>query len=119
MGFILYLVSSFLRLIIVPTGLVYGFVKDFRKHHIGIALQNINKRYVSSAKARDEYGNMVCPDLFNATLITKESTHFFGTDGEKISEVVAFNYYAKTLTGFGRFVAFILIKLKDTAFNHS
>lgn len=116
MGFILYLFSSIARLILVPAGMIYGFVKDCYHHHFDVAVKNLNARYFRIAKARDEYGNMVCRELFNRFLLKKESKHLFGKDGETISQVLAANYADGTLTGLGVFVAKYLIKAKDTAF---
>lgn len=116
MGFVLFLLSIVLGIIILPAGLIFGVIKCFWKRHFDIGLQNLNKKFYTLAEALDIYANRICHELFDATLITKQSKHVFGDKGETISMVVATNYYANTLTGFGKLLAIILIYFKDTAF---
>src|SRR5690348_6952262 len=116
MGFLLYLLSIFLGIFAIPTGLCVVFFKSIYHKHFYAALINVNKKFYLLAKANDEYCNLVFPELFNAILLTKNSRHPCGKDGETISQVVAANLKNQTLTGFGRFLARILIAAKDTAF---
>jgi hypothetical protein len=118
MGFILWIVSIILGIILLPAGFLYGFIKCFWKKQIGSAFHNLNHKFLILAMAVDEYGNLTCNEILDDTLLSRRSTFPFGADGATISSVVASNYYAGTLTGFGRFVASVLRLCKDTAFKY-
>lgn len=118
MGLILFIISVLLGSIILPAGVIYGFFKCFYKRQIGAAFINVNNKFSLFARALDEYGNLVCAELLQATVTKKTSVHPFGIDGLTISEVTRQNYDAGTLTGFGKCLAKILILFKDTAFIH-
>lgn len=104
MGLLLYIVSFLLAALLFPIGIVYALVYCFYKHHIGAALQSANKKFMVLATAFDKYGNVVCAELFNATLLDKYSVHPFGHIEETISQVIGHNLVNGTLSRTGRMV---------------
>lgn len=113
MGLLLYILATILGVILFPLAFALAFFKYFFRRHIGDALQSINDKFMVMAIAFDQYGNIVCAELFNATLVSKASTIPFGNYGETISSVVGKNRKAGTLTAVGRVLAAILHKLND------
>jgi 8-oxo-dGTP diphosphatase len=112
MGFILWILSLILSIILLPLGVIVGFVTDLYNHHIGIALTNIDNKFHKIAVSLDIHGNVVCGELFNLILITKNG-HPFGSDSETISFCVGVNKDQNTLSKLGKLVYNILIKFKD------
>ena len=108
MGVILYILSYLLRVVIVTTGVIYGLVKGFIDAHIGDGFVTADKKFLFMAKSVDKYGNAVCQELFNDTLIKKESNHKFGRIDQTISIVIGYNLQAGTLTKTGRALNAIL-----------
>ena len=104
MGLILYIVSILLQLILVPLGILYGIAVSFYKRKFISGLQYANKKFLIVAISGDQFGNSVCRELFNSTLITKESTNRFGKINQTVSEVIGLNLLAGTLTKTGKFV---------------
>lgn len=110
MGVLLFLVSYVLGFILIPVGLVFGFFKQVRKNTFRKAWRDIDNKFMSMAISRDKYGNVVCAELFNATLI-KKSDRLFGSHRQTISHVIGLNLQTANLTRTGRVVNYILNKL--------
>lgn len=98
-GFILYIVSSLLKIIIGPICYLYGTI--------------ISNEQLAIAK--DQYGNGVAKYLFNSLLIKKEG-YKFGNIDETISSVLGKNKRDNTLKFLGKILDYILDKLDK---NHS
>lgn len=60
------------------------------------------------ATSVDKFGNVVCAELFNATLITKESSYKFGKIEQTISMVIGYNLQAETLSKTGKILNSVL-----------
>lgn len=115
MGLVLFLVSYILGFFLIPAGLVFGFFKQVRKNTFRKALKDIDNKFKAMAISRDKYGNVVCAELFNATLIRK-SKLLFGSHRQTISHVIGLNLRTGNLTGTGKAVNRLLDKLdKDHA----
>lgn len=104
MGIILYILSVILRTIVVTLAMLYNSVKLIKESHIGRVPKYIDQSFFEMAKAVDKYGNVVCATMFNDLLITKESKHLFGADGQYISGVLGLNFLDATLTKTGLFI---------------
>lgn len=101
-GVILFMLSSFLAIVLLPIGVVFGLIVAFYHFHIGTGLKNADKKLIVLATAIDKYGNVVCAELFNAILITKESTYLFGKIEQTISMVIGYNLINGTLSKAGK-----------------
>jgi hypothetical protein len=108
MGLLLAIVSFFLRLVIVPVGVVYGIARSFYHVHFGNGLKYADKKLLTIAKSIDKYGNVACEELFNDCLIRNESPHRFGNISQTISGVLGINQSKGTLTRTGKAIAGIL-----------
>lgn len=104
MGLILYIVALFLRPIIITSGIVYGLFKSFHRIHWKQGFKNADNKFFVMAFSIDQYGNAVCKELFNATLIRPASRFPFGKIDQTISAVLGLNQRDEWLTGTGRFV---------------
>lgn len=103
MGLVLWLLSIILSIILLPIGLVFGIIKAIYKNMLfkeGIPI--INRKFIRLATAVDLFGNVACAELFNATLIKKDSKHLFGNYGETISECIGYNLLNDSLTKTGK-----------------
>ncbi len=89
-------------LILYPIGMVYGVIK--------IAVMYIGAILKTLAIGINQFGNVVCADLFNDTLIKKDGVKF-GNPYNTISKVLGKNKRAGTLTKLGKFFANILNKI--------
>lgn len=103
MGILLFIIALILTLVLCPIGLVYSLLKMF--------LVFFSKLLLLVAIGMNRIGNVVCADLFNDTLIKKDSEHKFGDLKETISRVLGLNKRKGTLTKLGKFVADTLNKL--------
>lgn len=56
----------------------------------------------------DKFGNREFRALWNGALITSQSVHKFGKEGETISEVLGHNYVDSTLSAYGEVTVFLL-----------
>ena len=104
---LLYLTAILLGIIIIPLGLLFGFIQALYKRQWKLAPGRIKYKFLKMAEGIDCYGNIVCAELFNATLIRTEG-YSFGNRKETISSVLGKNEAAKTLTSTGRIVCRIL-----------
>lgn len=112
MGFILYIISVCLQIILIPIGVVYGLCYSFYDTHIIDGFKHANSKFKKMAIGTDVYGNVYMEELLNTTLITKSALHKFGEYGITISAVLGHNQYHNTLTGTGKAIAFILDKIE-------
>ena len=105
---ILVAIAIALSFILFPVGLTVGVIKSFlnRKWYKGIFYLSQNFRAI--AVSIDQLGNVVCSDLFNMTLITKDSKYLFGNPDETISSVLGKNKLRNTLSKTGIILTKIL-----------
>jgi 8-oxo-dGTP diphosphatase len=104
-GFLLFLVSTILRIILFPVIYLYGFYKSAVEKKIG------DYNY-SVAEITDIWGNVTGAHLFNDVLITKEG-YKFGNSNETISRVLSINRNMGTLTNMGEGIVWVLINIFD------
>jgi hypothetical protein len=116
MGTLLYILSLILRALLVPVGIVYGIIKLFHESHFDRAFKYTDQKFLVMAKSVDKFGNAVCVELFNDTLITKDSAYKFGRIDQTISEVIGYNLKFGTLTKTGKTINWILCKIEK---NHT
>jgi hypothetical protein len=116
MGILLFILSVVISVILLPIGILYGLIYSFVDQHFDIGLKKADDKFLALAKAIDKYGNVACAELFNHTLIKKESVHKFGDIKETISAVIGHNLLAGTLTRTGKALNWILDEIDK---NHS
>lgn len=107
-GFILFIISTILKIIVAPLAYLYGTIISLKK-------REWSKWNKDLAIAKDQYGNSVCKYLFNWLLIKKEG-YKFGNIDETISSVLGKNKRDNTLKYLGKFIDKVLHKLDN---NHS
>lgn len=107
MGILLFILSTLISWILIPVGLLFGFFKQFHRNSLKKAWKDINNKFMSMAISHDKYGNVVCAELFNATLI-KKSKNLFGDHRKTISHVIGLNLRSGNLTATGRALNYIL-----------
>lgn len=108
MGFLLFLISISIKIIIGFFSYIFGTIisinnNEWSKYNRDLALSN------------DRYGNVLCQYLFNRILITKKG-YKFGNGKETISSCIGKNKKINTLTFLGKFLDKILDLLDN---NHS
>ena len=109
MGAILYIISLIISIILLPLGFVYMIFKMvYKRRFFQEGLPAINQKFLKLATAVDIYGNVACSELFNDTLIKKDSVDKFGNYGETISSVIGKNKLTNTLTKTGKILDAIL-----------
>lgn len=111
MGFILGLICIILSPVLIPAGMTYGFFAVWYKKHFWESWKKIDDKFRSMAEAFDRFGNIVCGELFDATL-RKANGYHFGAEKETISSALGKNQRDGTLTGTGKFVVWILCKFQ-------
>ena len=116
MGVLLFIVSFILSAILLPIGFVYGFIKTFYNTRLNRALRDINLKFWAMGVSADQFGNVVCKELFNATLITSNSIYLFGNEDETISSAVGRNVLLGKLTWVGKLLNSFLNLIEP---NHS
>jgi hypothetical protein len=107
MGFLLFIIASFLKWVFAPVLYGYGFFASFIKG----GSKEWNKYNEDLAIAKDQYGNAMGKYLFNWLLIKKDGYRFGNVD-ETISSVVGKNKIKRTLTIFGKTLDVILDMLE-------
>lgn len=100
LSFILYIVSSVLKLALGVVGGIYGFFASIIKREFDIY-------YMDLAVAKDQYGNALLRYLFN-DFLRKKNGYRFGNIDETISSALGKNHAAGTLTWLGRLLDNIL-----------
>lgn len=108
LNILLYLVSQILGLILFPIGILYGILRSFWQVRWKNGIKRVSDKFLHLAKSFDKYGNVVCKELFNDMLITKNSKHYFGRIEETISMVIGYNLQEGTLSKTGRILNSIL-----------
>ena len=103
-GFLLFLVSSILKITLSPFLYIHGSIISLKKGE----WKKYNK---TLAVAKDQYGNVLGQYLFNNLFITG-SRYKFGSEDETISSVIGKNKLKNTLTKTGKILDFILNKLE-------
>jgi hypothetical protein len=93
-GFILFLVSSILKIVLSPILYSYGVI-------VSIKRKELDSWHKQLALSKDQYGNALGKYIFNRFLITKDSNHKFGNIDETISSVIGKNKKENTLTRTG------------------
>lgn len=114
---ILLLITAVLLLVILilPSTCLVFFIGIFlykKKsilHYYGVFIKDL-------AYSLDQFGNVLCQELFNVTLINIKSEHLFGNPDETISSVLGKNELKHTLTKLGKLIVWILNKID---FNHT
>lgn len=91
---ILLLTAILLAIVIVPIGFIFGLLpkKDWWKRS--------KQQFLNISYAIDQFGNVVCKDLFNWALI-HDNKYSFGFPDETISSVLGKNKLSGNLTGAG------------------
>jgi hypothetical protein len=102
MGLLLFIVSLLLTPILFPVGLLFGIFMAFYKRHFRTGYATADFKLRSLAIGLDKYGNIWCAELFNATLITRQSWVPFGDLSQTISAVIGYNLLCGTLSPLGR-----------------
>lgn len=107
MGTALAILSIFLSAILYPTALIISILKAFWKRKFFGAFKNFDNQMLAIATSIDASGNVVCLDLFNMTLITKNG-YKFGNRKETISSALGKNQRDGTLTIVGTVLCEVL-----------
>lgn len=113
---LLYILALILAFILTPVGIIFTFIKSFYNNSFKNAIKNLNLQFKTIAISIDQYGNVVCKDLFNSTLIKKNSNYLFGHEDDTISKVIGHNKLDNTLSKTGIVIENILNFLDN---NHS
>jgi hypothetical protein len=104
MGFILYLISIVLYVVLTPVNVVAVCIKYAKKN----GLRNtINDYFLQTAIDIDKFGNHNFRTLLNYTLIKKDG-YPFGRLDETISSVLGKNYILNKLSRTGKVIVNIL-----------
>ena len=98
--FILFIVATLL-------GIFFGIVATLYSIFKGVKKRGIKNIFLTLALLIDINGNVVCEELFNDKLKTKEG-YSFGRSGETISSVLGKNQIDGTLTRTGNILANLL-----------
>lgn len=107
MGILLFFLSELLGCFFTPIGIVFGLFKHLRRGNLKEGWVNINAKAYAMAISKDKYENVVCGELFNATLI-KNSKNLFGSHRQTVSTVLGINLKSGNLTITGRILNYIL-----------
>ena len=99
-GFILFIISSFMKNTLAPFLYTYGCIRSLMK-------KEFNKYHFDLAVSKDQYGNVIGKYLFNSIMI-KKGGHSAGLPDETISSVIGKNKATNTLTFLGKGIAWIL-----------
>lgn len=106
-GALVYLAYLLAKWLLIPAVIVTAFVAFFNRK-VGVGFHNIADYLLEVAQSIDQFGNVVCADLFDVTLIKKISDHKFGNPDETISSVLGKNKRSKTLSRVGKVLDWIL-----------
>lgn len=94
MGLLLSLVAFQLLIVILPLGIVYGWIRNTK---------GFNKKYLYIAIQIDIAINTSCKELLNDIFIIQR-IHEFGSPYETVSYVLGKNKELNNLTGIGKFI---------------
>jgi hypothetical protein len=95
-GFILFLVSTLLKVLVAPLLYIHGCIVAFNRGEFRKYNQDL-------AVAKDQYGNVVGQYFSNKFMVTKNGYQFGKTD-ETISSVIGKNKQLGTLKWLGRWL---------------
>jgi hypothetical protein len=101
-GFVLLIVALLLSAVILPVGFSFQIITALFK--------GIDRYLFRMAKSIDQFGNVVCEHLFNATLI-KKNGYKFGNEDVTISHVLGKNEQTGTLSLLGRLLSRLLNRI--------
>lgn len=107
-SFLLYLAAILLSVIFLPLGFLFSFLKTLLSKNYKDVGRVLGIKLESMAVSLDCFGNVVCDDLFNLTLIMPKSVNKFGNRKETISSVLGKNQEDKTLTWLGQVICYFL-----------
>jgi len=110
-GVFYFTLAFILSVILTPIGLIYGLIKSFYKFQFISALKSIDTKLYNISCIIDLLGNIICFELFNDILITKQSKHLFGKRNEQMSVIQKRNQEDKTLTAIGEWLTQQLQKI--------
>lgn len=114
-GALVYIAYLLAKWLLIPAVVVTAFLAFFNRK-VGAGFHNLADYLLEVAQSIDQFGNVVCADLFDITLIKKGSIHKFGNPDETISSVLGKNKVSGTLSRTGKVVDWILDKIDP---NHS
>lgn len=106
-GTFLALIAIILAALLFPFGLLFTLIVNLYKRKWKFSFARLGEQNLSIATSIDTSGNVVCKDLFDLTLRTKNG-YRFGKRKETISSVLGKNKRDETLTRTGKVVAKIL-----------
>lgn len=110
-GLLWFVVANILAILLFPIGFAWGMIKCIRKGKLLRAIREADAKLFALAKAVDQYGNVVCGELFNDSLKTKAGIYRFGYIYQTISAVLGHNETAGTLSGAGVMLCAILNRI--------
>lgn len=93
MGILLTIIAIIISAVLVPIGMLYGFIK----HLLGI-----NRKALNIALWIDIGGNVLCAELFNDLFIINTYINPFGSPYQTISEVLGIHNQLLNLTKAGK-----------------
>lgn len=108
MGFLLFILSNLLGLLLLPLGIIWGLISEFHGHRWRSGLRDADAKFLKLATAIDKYGNIVCAELFNTLLIKSCSLYKFGNPTDTISKVIGMNIFLGTLSWEGKLLNRVL-----------
>jgi 8-oxo-dGTP diphosphatase len=107
-GSILFLVSIFLALILIPLGFLWSVSEAFFKRSFKQGFKRMDSFFMDIAISIDQTGGVMCKELFNDALISHKSKNKFGNPDETISSVLGKNEKEGTLIFLGKALNFVL-----------
>lgn len=107
MGFLLFIISFILSIVLYPVGFLYATIKLAINTHFDVWINKLSDYLKISAISVDKTGNVFMQELFNDLLIIKGG-YKFGVMNETISSVLGKNKRDNTLSFCGRMLAKLL-----------
>lgn len=107
MGILLLITSFLLGSVLLPVGFTWFVIKSWYKQTFKGGVTRVNEQSRDCAVSIDRTFNVLCEDLFNDTLITKEG-YRFGNGKETISSVLGKNKMSETLSRTGWYLTNVL-----------
>lgn len=115
MGVLLFALALILLALLGPIGLLVTFAYNLLRYGVRYGVKRLNLDLKVIAIVLDQSGNVVCKDLFNLILRTKNG-YSFGNRRETVSSCIGKNKQMGTLTKLGRALDWVLNALDP---NHS
>jgi hypothetical protein len=82
MGLFYFLLSKLIYTILAPFGIIFGLITNWK---------GTNQKMIHLAESTDRRGNVLCAELFNKVLITRDSVDPFGDGQETVSSAIGRN----------------------------